>query len=116
MSLRAPISTGRETARPCSTTKTVQRSPRRIATAEVNKVLEELVQHTNPPQKPGHEVKLLYASQVGTAPPVFAVVCSRPDDIPESYERYLINGFRKAWSFEGSPLRLKFKRRSGRNP
>lgn len=89
---------------------------RRIATAEVNKVLEELVQHTNPPQKPGHEVKLLYASQVGTAPPVFAVVCSRPDDIPESYERYLINGFRKAWSFEGSPLRLKFKRRSGRNP
>ncbi len=89
---------------------------RRIATAEVNKVLEELVQRSNPPQKPGEEVKLLYASQVGTAPPVFAIVCSRPDAIPESYERYLINGFRKAWSFEGSPLRLKFKRRSGRNP
>jgi GTP-binding protein len=89
---------------------------RRIPTAEVNRVLEELVQHTNPPQKPGQEVKLLYASQVGTAPPVFAIVCSRPDAIPESYERYLINGFRKAWSFEGSPLRLKFKRRSGRNP
>jgi GTPase len=89
---------------------------RRIATAEVNKVLEELVQKSNPPQKPGEEVKLLYASQVGTAPPVFAIVCSRPDAIPESYERYLINGFRRAWSFEGSPLRLKFKRRSGRNP
>jgi GTP-binding protein len=89
---------------------------RRIPTAEVNRVLEELVQHTNPPQKPGQEVKLLYASQVGTAPSVFAIVCSRPDAIPESYERYLVNGFRKAWSFEGSPLRLKFKRRSGRNP
>jgi len=89
---------------------------RRIATAEVNRVLEELVQKSNPPQKPGEEVKLLYASQVGTAPPVFAIVCSRPDAIPESYERYLINGFRKAWSFEGSPLRLNFKRRSGRNP
>jgi len=89
---------------------------RRIATAEVNKVLEELVQKSNPPQRAGEEVKLLYASQVGTAPPVFAIVCSRPDAIPESYERYLINGFRRAWSFEGSPLRLKFKRRSGRNP
>lgn len=87
---------------------------RRIPTADVNKVLEALVQHTNPPQKPGQEVKLLYASQVGTAPPVFAVVCSRPEAIPPSYERYLVNGFRKAWSFEGSPLRLKFKRRSGR--
>ncbi len=89
---------------------------RRIPTAEVNKVLEALVQHTSPPQKAGREVKLLYASQVGTAPPVFAIVCSRPDDVPESYQRYLINGFRKAWSFEGAPLRLKFKHRSGRNP
>ncbi len=89
---------------------------RRIPTAEVNKVLEELVQRTSPPQKPGQEVKLLYASQVGTAPPVFAIVCNRPDAIPESYERYLINGFRKAWSFEGAPLRLKFKGRSGRRP
>jgi len=87
---------------------------RRIPTAEVNRVLQELVQHTSPPQKAGQEVKLLYASQVGTAPPVFAVVCSRPDAIPESYERYLINGFRKAWSFEGAPLRLKFKSRGGR--
>ncbi len=89
---------------------------RRVPTAEVNRALQELVQHTNPPQKPGEEVKLLYASQVGTAPPVFAIVCSRPDAIPESYERYLVKGFRREWSFEGSPLRLKFKRRSGRNP
>ena len=89
---------------------------RRVPTAEVNQVLQALMQHTKPPQKPGEEVKLLYASQVGTAPPVFAIVCSRPDAIPESYERYLIKGFRKEWSFEGSPLRLKFKRRSGRNP
>lgn len=86
----------------------------RVPTAEVNRVLEELVQHTNPPQKPGEEVKLLYASQVGTAPPAFAIVCSRPEAIPESYERYLVRGFRKAWGFEGSPLRIKFKRRGGR--
>ncbi|HEU4828868.1 MAG TPA: ribosome biogenesis GTPase Der, partial [Gemmatimonadales bacterium] len=50
----------------------------RVATSEVNKVLEALIQENNPPQKPGEEVKLLYASQIGTAPPTFAIVTNRP--------------------------------------
>lgn len=85
---------------------------RRIATAEVNKVLQDLLQRAAPPQKPGEEVKLLYASQIGTAPPAIAIVTNRPDDVPESYVRYLVNGFRAAWGFSGSPLRLKFTSRS----
>ena len=84
----------------------------RVATAEVNRVLEELVQRTMPPQKPGEAVKLLYASQIGTAPPTFAIVTNRPDAVPESYQRYLVNGFRAAWGFAGAPLRLKLRRRS----
>lgn len=87
---------------------------RRIPTAEVNEVLEKLIQRNAPPQKPGEEVKLLYASQVGTRPPAFAIVCNRPADVPEAYQRYLLNGFRAAWGFEGAPVRLKFKRRSSR--
>jgi GTP-binding protein len=83
----------------------------RVPTAEVNRVLEELVQRASPPQKPGDEVKLLYASQIGTAPPTIAIVTNRPDDVPESYQRYLVHGFRSAWPFTGSPLRLKFTRR-----
>ena len=45
------------------------------------------------------------------APPTFAIVTNRPDDVPESYQRYLAHGFRAAWGFAGSPLRLKFTRR-----
>lgn len=87
---------------------------RRVPTSEVNRVLEELVQRAAPPQKPGEEVKLLYASQIGTAPPTFAIVSNRPDEVPESYQRYLVHGFRAAWRFAGSPVRLKFKRRGPR--
>jgi GTP-binding protein len=87
---------------------------RRVATAEVNRVLGALVERQQPPQKPGEEVKLLYASQIGTAPPAFAIVSNRPDDVPESYQRYLLHGFRDAWEFTGAPVRLKFSRRSGR--
>ena len=86
----------------------------RVPTAEVNRILEELVQRAAPPQKPGDEVKLLYASQIGTAPPTIAIVTNRPDDVPESYQRYLVHGFRAAWPFTGSPLRLKFTRRGSK--
>jgi GTP-binding protein len=86
----------------------------RVPTAEVNKVLAELVERNAPPQKPGEEVKLLYASQIGTAPPTLAIVSNRPDEVPESYQRYLVHGFREAWPFPGSPLRLKFTRRGSR--
>jgi GTPase len=86
---------------------------RRIPTAEVNKVLETLVGRNQPPQKPGQEVKLLYASQVATAPPTFAVVANRPEAIPESYQRYLSNGFHAAWDFHGAPLRIRFRRKKG---
>jgi GTP-binding protein len=84
---------------------------KRVPTAEVNRVLETLVDRQQPPQPVGESVRLLYASQIGTAPPRFAIVSNRPDAIPESYTRYLVNGFREAWQFTGSPLNLKFRRR-----
>jgi GTP-binding protein len=87
---------------------------RRVPTAEVNKVLTSLVERNAPPQKSGEEVKLLYASQIATAPPTLAIVSNRPEEVPESYQRYLAHGFREAWPFTGSPLRLKFTRRGSR--
>jgi len=81
---------------------------RRVATSEVNQVLQDLIARNAPPQDSGAEVKLLYASQIGTRPPEIAIVTNRPDDVMESYQRYLINGFRAVWGFEGAPLRLKF--------
>ncbi|MBA3497972.1 MAG: ribosome biogenesis GTPase Der [Gemmatimonadota bacterium] len=83
----------------------------RVPTAEVNRVLTSLLERNAPPQKPGEEVKLLYASQIAVAPPTIAIVSNRPDDVPESYQRYLAHGFREAWPFSGSPLRLKFTAR-----
>ncbi len=87
---------------------------KRVPTAEVNRILGSLLEKNSPPQKMGEEVKLLYASQIATAPPEFAIVSNRPDDVPESYQRYLVNGFRDAWSFNGSPVRLKFTSRGSR--
>ena len=87
---------------------------KRVPTAEVNRVLEELLARQQPPQPVGESVRLFYATQVGIAPPRFAVIANRPEAIPESYTRYLHNGFREAWEFTGAPLTIKFRRKRGR--
>ncbi|HEX7240925.1 MAG TPA: ribosome biogenesis GTPase Der [Longimicrobiaceae bacterium] len=84
---------------------------RRIATHEVNEVLRDLVGRTRPPAHQGHSVKFLYATQVGTAPPHFVLFVNFPDAVAESYQRYLHNGFRAAWGFQGVPLRITLRRR-----
>jgi GTP-binding protein len=84
---------------------------KRVPTAEVNRVLGALVDRQQPPQPVGESVRLLYASQIGTAPPRFAIVSNRPEAIPESYARYLVKGFREAWQFTGSPVNLKLRRK-----
>ena len=87
---------------------------KRVPTAEVNRVLEALLARQQPPQPVGESVRLFFATQIGTAPPRFAVVSNRPEAIPESYTRYLHNGFREAWDFTGAPLTIKFRRKKGR--
>jgi GTP-binding protein len=84
---------------------------RRVQTAEVNRVLRELVMRRQPPQSGGAEVKLLYGSQIATAPPTFAIVSSRPDEIPEQYRRFILNGLREHFGLLGAPIRLRFTAR-----
>ena len=84
---------------------------KRVPTAEVNRVLEALVDREQPPQPVGESVRLFFAAQIGTAPPRFAVVSNRPEAIPESYVRYLTRGFREAWAFTGAPVDIKLRRK-----
>jgi GTPase len=93
--------------------KVTQERAKRVPTSEVNRVLETLLQRQSPPQAVGDEVKLLYASQIGTEPPRFAIVANRPEEIPDSYTRYLTRGFREAWEFTGAPMTITFRRRRG---
>jgi GTPase len=85
---------------------------KRIGTSEVNTRLGELLARRQPPQASGREVKLNYATQVDTAPPVIAVFGNAPELVQEHYVRYLHNGFRESWGFTGNPLRVVLRRKS----
>jgi GTP-binding protein len=91
--------------------ETDQERRRRISTHEVNEVLRELTSRARPPHSQGRPVKVLYGTQVSIAPPTFVLWANLPEAIPESYERYLLNGFRDRWSFRGVPIRISLRRR-----
>lgn len=86
---------------------------RRIETHEVNEVLEALVRRQPPPHHRGRRVKIKYATQASVRPPTFAIFSNFPKALPAHYIRYLHNGFRDAWTFMGTPIRLRI--RSGRD-
>ena len=82
---------------------------RRIDTHEVNRVLEALVDRQPPPHFRGRRIKIRYATQVSVAPPTFALFANYPNALPEHYIRFLHNGFREAWTFMGTPIRLRVR-------
>ncbi len=87
---------------------------RRVSTARLNRWLDGVLVHHPPPAVAGRRVKLRYLTQVKARPPHFVAFCSRPDVLPESYTRYLVNGLRETFNMPGTPIRLSY--RKGDNP
>jgi GTP-binding protein len=86
----------------------------RFPTSLLNRVLEESVARHEPPYYHGRRLKFYFTSQMGTAPPLFAVVTNAPKGIHFSYQRYLTNCFRDGLGLDRVPVRLLFRERSGR--
>jgi GTPase len=84
---------------------------KRVSTSDLNKVFTQAIDENHAPLDQGKRVKFFYATQVGTKPPSFVIFTNRPEGIYFSYERYLMNRFREAFGFEGTPLKLLFRGR-----
>ncbi len=89
---------------------------RRVPTARLNQWLAAATAAHPPPAPGGHRIRLRYATQVKTRPPGFVVMCTRADEIPDAYRRYLINSLREAFDMPGTPVRLTFRDQGGKNP
>jgi GTP-binding protein len=90
--------------------RVLQQASRRVTTGELNQLLEEIVARQPPPAGPaGRQVRLYYATQAGVRPPTFFVSTNHPTDVGYAYRRFLVNQLRKAYGFEGTPIRLVFR-------
>ena len=85
---------------------------KRVPADEVTAVLRQALDR-RPVSVAGEPLAIHSANQVSVGPPTIAVRVNRPDGFHFSYERYLAKSVRHAFGFEGSPLRLSF-RRAGR--
>jgi GTP-binding protein len=86
----------------------------RISTSKMNKWLEEAIQRNPPPAPGGRRIKIRYGTQVNARPPTFALFGNQLDKLPQSYQRYLMNGLRETLKLEGVPIR--FALRGTKNP
>ncbi|MGW8313870.1 MAG: ribosome biogenesis GTPase Der [Desulfuromonadales bacterium] len=84
---------------------------RKIATAELNKVLKDAELNHPPPVYHGKRLKLFYMTQTAVRPPTFVIFVNKAEGIHFSYERYLMNCLRQAFGFTACPIRLKFSDR-----
>src|SRR5258707_6502869 len=87
---------------------------RRVPTAELNRWLGDALAAYPPPLVEGRRLKLRYVTQVKSRPPTFALFASRPEKLPDSYGRYLVNALRERFGLPGVPIRLHLRR--GKNP
>jgi GTPase len=82
---------------------------RRIPTHEVNEVLENLVARQPPPHSRGRAVASSTRPRSSPRPRPSCSSANLPKEVPDHYVRYLMNGFRAAWGFDGAPVRIRLR-------
>ena len=84
---------------------------RTIKTNDLNKFLEKTVYNYPPPSVNGKFLKIKYITQLAQSPPLFALYCNHPQLFTINYKRYFENQLRKTFGFEGSPIRISFRKK-----
>jgi GTP-binding protein len=86
----------------------------RVATGELNRWFEQALERHQAPLVSGRRLKLRYITQAKARPPTFVVFGTRAEQLPEDYQRYLVNSLRESFSLPGTPIRLQL--RGTKNP
>lgn len=84
---------------------------KRVSTGELNRFVAKITA-THPPASPGQKaVRILYAAQVGVAPPSFVFFTNVATTFHFSYSRFLVNQIRETFGFLGTPIRIQVRAR-----
>ncbi len=83
---------------------------KRLPTAALNRWFAEALERHAPPAAAGRRIKLRYITQSNARPPTFIVFCSRPEELPDAYVRYLVNGLRESFDLWSVPIRLHLRK------
>ena len=88
---------------------------KRIATGQLNRILEKAIEKNEPSLHRGNRIKFFYAAQISTRPPTIVCFVNYPQAVHFSYKRYLLNQLREASGLDKTPIRMIFRQREGKN-
>lgn len=86
----------------------------RVKTPTLNRWLRGMEEQNPAPLAQGRHNRLRYITQIKSRPPTFVMWVNRPDDLPETHKRFIINGLRRDFGIPGVPIRLLV--RASKNP
>ena len=86
----------------------------RVKTSILNQVIQDAQMMNLAPHFNGGRLKILYASQVSSAPPTFVLFVNNPQFMHFSYERYLENRLRETFNFDGTPINIICRQKKGK--
>jgi GTP-binding protein len=86
----------------------------RTGTGQLNKIFERAIDRNEPSLYRGRRLKFYYVTQVSTGPPTFVCFVNYPDAVHFSYKRYLINQIRDGTGLDKTPVRIIFRKRTGK--
>ena len=89
-------------------------STRRVTTGLLNDILTDAQAALQPPATSGRRLKIYYATQPLASPPTFALFINDEKLMHFSYQRYLENTLRKAFGFEGTPIRFDLREKQNK--
>lgn len=81
----------------------------RIKTSLLNELMQDAQVMNQTPNFNGGRLKIMYASQVDTAPPTIVLFVNNPEWMHFSYQRYLENRLRETFNFEGTPINIQLR-------
>lgn len=81
----------------------------RIKTSLLNELMQDAQVMNQAPNFNGGRLKIMYASQVDTAPPTIVLFVNNPQWMHFSYQRYLENRLRETFNFEGTPINIQLR-------
>ncbi|MSQ29300.1 MAG: ribosome biogenesis GTPase Der [Dehalococcoidia bacterium] len=84
----------------------------RVPTAELNMLVKRAMSEHGPANVNGRRFKVMYVTQAEVSPPTFVFFVNDPELLHFSYRRFLENRIREAFGFEGTAIRMRFRRRS----
>ena len=88
---------------------------KRITTSALNKLLTDMREFGHTVVDGKRRLRMHYVTQTGVEPPTFTFFVNHTDLVSDSYRRYIENRMRQAFGFEGTPIRLRFRKKEQRD-